>query len=102
MVTWTGISFCITSGTYALPIDSEKLFLVSYLGGLPLGSILIRYVNVMGLTNDYLIMSSIFAILQMAGVSMLVSDFGCVIENSSLQWELLGKKKYFYSFFKIF
>ena len=82
---------CIASSTNALPIDSEKVLLVTYSGGLPLGSILIRYVREIGFVNEYLILSAILALLQLLGASMLLFDFGCHIQNTSIRWELLEK-----------
>ena len=82
---------CIASSTNALPIDSEKVLLVTYSGGLPLGSILIHYIREIGFLNEYLILSAMFALLQLLGASILLFDFGCHIENTSIRWELLEK-----------
>ena len=75
LVTWTGISLSMTSSAFAASIHDKKWPIISYSGGFPLGSIIIQYFKEIGLNNEYLFISAILTVLQLAGTSLLLPYF---------------------------
>ena len=88
MVTWTGIGLSMTSSELAASIHDEKWSIISFSGGFPLGSIIIQYLKEIGLNNEYLFISAILTVLQLAGTSLLLPYFHHQISENTVGWTL--------------
>ena len=83
----------MTSSALAASIHDQKWLIVSFSGGFPLGSIIIQYFKEIGLNNEYLFISAILAVLQLAGTSLLLPYFHHQISDiteHTVGWTLFG------------